>query len=115
MSGDLGPNDKGNGHSRLETEGAISELRALAAEHEFRLQSHRDVMALGTAESLARLAKQGLSPLHKLDRLALELELPGLVGVEHRSRASAERPVVEKGNAGPEQEQVAQSVVSRGR
>jgi len=57
MTGDL--DSKGNGDRRqggvLETDGAISELRALAEGYEYELQSHRDVMALGTSESLARL------------------------------------------------------------
>ena len=38
------------------------------------------------------------------DRLALELELPVLVGLEHRARAGAERAVIEEDDVLPKEE-----------
>jgi hypothetical protein len=47
--------------------------------------------------------KVGQSARKKVDRLALELSLPGLVAVEDRSRASAEGAVVEESDLGIEE------------
>ena len=58
MSDDLKPNgDRGDRHEsgRLETSSALSELRALAEEHEFKLRSSQKETTLGTDENLARL------------------------------------------------------------
>jgi hypothetical protein len=45
----------------------------------------------------------GEAASQKVDRLPLELALPGLVGLEDRTRAGAERTVVEEGDLGVEE------------
>jgi len=63
MSDDRSPGDsrdnRGEGHhgNLLETDGALSELRALAEDHEFGLRLKDRGTALGTDESLARLER----------------------------------------------------------
>ena len=60
----------------------------------------RHAHALG--ESLA--AEERARAAEELHRLALELELPVLVGLEHRPRAGAERAVVEEDDVLAEEE-----------
>jgi F-type H+-transporting ATPase subunit alpha len=55
MSVDDKANGNGGNGSLLETGGALSELRALVEEHQYKLQSSQKGAALGTAESLAHL------------------------------------------------------------
>ena len=62
------------------------------------------------AQRLPRLVQQFPgAPLHKLDRLALQFQLPGLVGLKHGARARAKRAVVQKDHARPQQKLVAQA------
>ena len=59
-------------------------------------------------ERLAHIGELAAEPpLEQVDRLPLELALPLLIDVEHRSRARAERAVVEVDDLRIEQEQVA--------
>jgi len=63
----------------------------------------------------ARGAHQvGEAAAEQRDGLALELALPGLVDLEHRPRAGAERAVVEEDDVGVEQELGPQRLGRRG-
>ena len=53
-----------------------------------------------SASATARLQELRQAAREELDRLALELALPGLVALEHRPRAGAERAVVEEVTSG---------------
>ena len=59
------------------------------------------------AELAPRLREQGAEAAHdEVDRLTLELPLPGLVALEDRPRRRPEGPVVEEGHLGVQEEQV---------
>ena len=79
-----------------------------------------DVLRVGADEAGERAARLGQQPLQasaqELDRLLLQLALPGLVGLEDRPRAGAEAAVVEEGDVPAEQVLVGQrGELGRGR
>ena len=70
------------------------------------------IVCIGADEGAQRGAGLGHQALEaaaeELDRLAFELALPALVGLEDGARAGAERPVVEENHVRAEEEEIAE-------
>ena len=97
--------------ARLQADGQRGDVHARR-----RVRDEDEVVGIGAdvgAERRARIREQPVDPPREEEhRLALELELPLLVALEHGSRARAERAVVQKRDVGSRRNSPRRSVPS---